>query len=95
MGQTKRKKRKKSSGEVSIKEVVYWVGSTFHWTLSEIYELPMSELDYLMDGASIFNAKQEKRMKSKSPARKHSVNSLGELSMLPGVKTIRRPKRLK
>ena len=90
------KKRGKSSGEeVSLSEQIYWLASTFNWTMKEIYKVTLLEFNFLMDGACRHNEKQDKAMKKSQGAKpgKWEADDLSQLQGLPGVRKVNNRKR--
>ena len=71
------------------------MASTFGWTLQQIYDVTIPELNYVLSGSQKFIEKQNKEMKKASGSRggKTSIDSLAGLVQTPGVKTVGKKKR--
>ena len=94
MGCTPKKRTSTQSGEVKLNEIVYWMASTFGWTLNTIYNVELPELNYIVQGANEYVSKQnkeiEKSSKSSKQSGKYTVDNLSQLKTLPGVKVVKR-----
>lgn len=69
--------------------------STFGWTWEYIMAIPITIMNYVLEGSQMYNERQEKSMKSKSgsPSGKTSINSLEGLVNLPGIKSVKSGKK--
>ena len=65
---------------------------TFHWTLSDIYKVRISEMNKLILEHNDFVDKQNKEMQkaSKGKSGKTQIASLGQMHNLPGVKKVKK-----
>jgi hypothetical protein len=93
MGHHRKKRSKSSEGTVTVKEIAYWMMSTFGWTFDYLRELAVEDMYYIMEGSRIFNDKQVKEMKKSSgsgdKSGKYNVDGMNQLLSTPGVRTIK------
>ena len=68
------------------------MASTFGWTLNEIKHTSIDDLEYITEGSNLYVGKQNEEYKkaAKSKGGKVSIDSIGQLKGLPGVKTMKK-----